>query len=300
MKTYLRLLVFLGLMLLLTSLISPWAAMLWQWFIESRPDWQEHRLPFSSFFNRTFIAVGILLFFFCPSLLRIRSLGQLGLSSFRRQYPDVIRGFVLSLASVVALVFLMSFAGVYTFFFRLSLPASLERIATALLSAVAAGFLEELFFRGILLKGLLQDSRPASALIGVSLFYSAIHFVKPEEKVFLIGIDPWAGFVHLGGIFQPFLDPAALLPGLIGLFLIGFALGYALIRTGSLYLSIGLHAGWIFGLKTIRVYGDFRRPNLGWFFGSSEPKIVSGVATWMGVVMVVMIVHWMTRTPRKS
>lgn len=300
MKSYQRLLVFLALMLLLTSLLSPWAAALWQWLTVVRPEWQQHRFPFSNFFNRIFIALGILLFVFYPSLLRIRSPSQLGLSSFRRGYRDLAIGFFLALASLLALIFVMSVAGIFTPYLRLSFSAAMERVFTALVSAIAAGFLEEIFFRGILLKGLLEDWKPAVALPVVSLFYSAIHFVKPEEKIILTGIDPWAGVKHLAGIFQPFLDPTGLLPGVFGLFIIGIALGYALMRRGSLYLSIGLHAGWIFGLKTARVYGDYRRQDLGWLFGASDPKLVSGVATWVGVAVVVLIVHLITRKTVKT
>ena len=71
--------------------------------------------------------------------------------------------------------------------------------------------------------------------------------------------------------------------------------GLALVRTGNLYLSIGLHAGWIFGLKVIRVFGDFRRQDLGWIFGDTDPKVVSGIATWIGVILVGVAVHLLTR-----
>jgi membrane protease YdiL (CAAX protease family) len=189
----------------------------------------------------------------------------------------------------------MSLGGIFTFYFRLSLGASLERIATALLSAVAAGLLEEIFFRGIVFKALLEDWKPSIAFVIASCFYSALHFVKPVEKIILSGPDPWAGFRHLGYAFMPFLDPVTLFPGLFGLFLIGIVLAYAFARTGSIYLSVGLHAGWIFGLKTIRVYGDYRRQDLGWLFGSSEPKLVTGVAAWIGIVVVGIIVHLITR-----
>jgi membrane protease YdiL (CAAX protease family) len=77
-----------------------------------------------------------------------------------------------------------------------------------------------------------------------------------ERPYFLDGIEPLAGFSHLLASFRPFLDPVLLLPGIFGLFLIGLVLSYALIRTGKLYLGIGLHAGWVFSLKTMRVFGD--------------------------------------------
>jgi LPXTG-motif cell wall-anchored protein len=30
-------------------------------------------------------------------------------------------------------------------------------------------------------------------------------------------------------------------------------------------------------------------------FGGTEPKIVTGVFTWIGIVMVALVVYWMTR-----
>ena len=33
----------------------------------------------------------------------------------------------------------------------------------------------------------------------------------------------------------------------------------------------------------------------GWLFGSTDPKIVSGVVTWAGILLVGLAVHWITR-----
>jgi membrane protease YdiL (CAAX protease family) len=82
---------------------------------------------------------------------------------------------------------------------------------------------------------------------------------------------------------------------MFGLFLLGIVLSYAFFRTGNLYLAIGLHAGWVFGLKSVRVVGDYTRDDLGWLFGSTDPKIVSGVAAWIGIISVLLLVHWLTR-----
>ncbi|HSK28365.1 MAG TPA: CPBP family glutamic-type intramembrane protease, partial [Candidatus Limnocylindria bacterium] len=166
---------------------------------------------------------------------------------------------------------------------------------SAFMSGAFAGFLEEVFFRGILFKGLYQEGRALRAYVLANLFYSAIHFVKPGKPYYLDGFEPLAGFQHLLLTFTPFLEPLELLPGIFGLFLIGVVLSFALARTGKLYLSIGLHAGWIISLKTVRVFGDYSREDLGWVFGSIDPKIVSGVATWFGIAMVGVAVHFLTR-----
>jgi membrane protease YdiL (CAAX protease family) len=294
MKSYQRIFLFLLLVLLLTVIISPWAAILWNSIVEARPEWQAYRPSFSHIFGRLFMILGALLFFLCRPLLQIQSWSQLGLKPSRQWHCDFARGALTALVSVIAVGFMMSVLDVFTPFFRLSLSTAVERSLKALLTALTVGVLEEIFFRGVIFKGLLEDLRPPAAFACSSLFYAAIHFIKPAEEFSLTGTDPWAGARYLAGSFKPFLDPA-LLPGLVGLFLIGIVLSYAFFRTGSLYLSIGLHAGWIFGLKTIRVYGDYRREDLGWLFGSSEPKLVSGVAVWIVIVAVGVSVHYLTR-----
>jgi membrane protease YdiL (CAAX protease family) len=189
----------------------------------------------------------------------------------------------------------MTVSTIFVPFFRLSWGESLSRLISAFFAGSFASFLEEIFFRGILFLGLRDTGHPWAAYVFANLFYSVLHFVKPGEPYFLNGIEPLAGFRHLSSTFEPFYHPLDLLPGIFGLFLIGVILSYALARTGNLYLSIGLHAGWVFGLKVIRVFGDFSREDLGWIFGSTDPKIVSGVATWIGVLLVAVAVRQLTR-----
>jgi membrane protease YdiL (CAAX protease family) len=293
MSTHQRLLIFLVSVLALTSILSPWFAIAADWV--SGQLLGVERFPFSRIFNRTFMFSGIVLFFLCRRLLRIGNLAQLGFVSLRQGGGDLLRGWSLAVGSLAALLLAMSLAQVFEPYFRLSLARSLSRSFSALLSGVFAGSLEEVFFRGILFKGLLQNGKLFRAFVLSSLFYSALHFVKPGEAYFVDGVEPLAGFRHLFFTFTPFSEPLNILPGMFGLFLLGIVLSYAFLRTGNLYLSIGLHAGWIFGLKTVRVFGNYTRDDLGWLFGSTDPKIVSGVAAWIGIVSVFLLVHWFTR-----
>jgi membrane protease YdiL (CAAX protease family) len=292
-STHQRLLIFLVSVLALTSILSPWFAIAADWV--SGQLLGVERFPFSRIFNRTFMFSGIALFFLCRHLLKIGNLAELGFVSLRQGGGDLLRGWSLAVGSLTALLLAMSLAQVFEPYFRLSLARSLSRSLSALLSGVFAGSLEEVFFRGILFKGLLQNGRLFRAFVLSNLFYSALHFVKPGEAYFVDGVEPLAGFRHLFYTFTPFSEPLHILPGMFGLFLLGLVLSYAFFRTGNLYLSIGLHAGWIFGLKSLRVFGDYTREDLGWLFGSTDPKIVSGVATWIGIISVLLLVHWLTR-----
>ena len=293
MSTHQRLLIFLIIVLALTSVLSPWFAIGTDWMTDQLPGVE--RFPFSRIFNRTFMFSGIVLFFLCRRLIRIGDLAEVGFVSLGQGGGDLLRGGSLAVGSLAALVLAMSVADVFEPYFRLSLSKSLSRSFSALLSGVFAGSLEEIFFRGILFKGLLQNGRLFRAFVVSSLFYSALHFVKPGEAYFVDGFEPLAGFRHLLYTFTPFSEPLDILPGMFGLFLLGVVLSYAFFRTGNLYLSIGLHAGWIFGLKSVRVFGDYTREDLGWLFGSTDPKIVSGIATWIGIIGVLLMVHWLTR-----
>lgn len=293
MSTHQRLLIFLLFVLALTSILSPWFALGVGWFIDHSPGLEHY--PFSRIFNRTFMISSMVLFFLCRRLLKVGKPSDLGLISLGKGGSDLLRGWTLAVTSMAALLLAMSVGQVFEPTFRLSFSRSLSRCFSALVSGIFAGSLEEIFFRGILFKGLLQDGRLLRAVVLSSLFYSALHFVRPGEAYFVSGLDPLAGFRHLFYTFTPFLEPLNLLPGMFGLFLLGVVLSYAFLRTANLYLAIGLHAGWIFSLKSARVFGDYSREDLGWLFGSTDPKIVSGVATWIGIISVLLVVHWWTR-----
>ena len=288
MKSYQRVLLLFFLTLVVASLLSPWVAALWNYVLGSAPE-------FSQIFGALFVTTATVLILSTRSLLGLQFLREAGLGPLRHGYRDLLRGFVIAIGSMAVLGVLMAMAGVFTPGFFHTLPAVLQWSVKSLLTALMVGFFEEIFFRGMIFKGLLEDTRPVAAFAVANMFYAAVHFIKPAEEFALSGLDPLAGARYLVQALEPFLDPAEILPGLVGLFVIGLALSYALWRTHSLYLSIGLHAGWVFGLKTIRIFGEFARADLGWAFGSSKPKIVSGIITWVGIVAVVVVVHLVTR-----
>jgi LPXTG-motif cell wall-anchored protein len=298
LKPHQRLLLFLIAVLVLTSLLSPWFAVSADWIYSEWPGLLPERYSFAKIFNRTFMISGILLFFAFRRVLGIGTPADLGLTRARSAGQDIAFGWLLAVASIAGLAAVMSFYEVFTPFFRLSPGESASRCASAFAAGAFAGLLEEVFFRGILFKGLFEQSR-MRAYLGANLFYSVLHFVKPSDGAPLDTLDPLAGFRHLASTFAPFLEPLPLLPGIFGLFLIGCVLSFAFFRTGNLYLAIGLHAGWVFGLKTLRVFGDFRREHLDWMFGEMEPKIVSGAFTWIGITLVGVAVYWFTRKRRR-
>ncbi|HEY1267929.1 MAG TPA: CPBP family glutamic-type intramembrane protease [Candidatus Binatia bacterium] len=288
MKPYKKLLLFVLLALAAAAIFSPWLFQLWNSYASSR------RPPadFDQVFSAIFIFAGVALLLASPSFLRPRLLREAGLAGNERR--NFFYGFILAVLSMALLAVVMYFAGALAPGLSDPLYAIVRASGKALITALLVGFLEEIFFRGLLFKGLMEDYGGAAAFIGANLLYAAAHFFKAPEHFVLDGMDPLAGFRFLVFCLAPYLDTATTIPGLIGLFIIGVVLSYALLRSGSLYLSIGLHAGWVFAIKTLSLYGDFTREGLGWAFGA-KPKLVSGVVTWLGILLVGAVVRLMTR-----
>ena len=291
-----RLMLFLLCVLVLTCVISPWFAVGAEWTATRWPNLIPEPIRFSRIFNRAFMIAGIVLFLFCRRLFAGAQWRNLLVTNYRLGCRDLLTGLGLALGSMVLLAAAMTVSDVFTPFFRVSLAQALGTLAGAISAGIFVGALEEVFFRGLLFKELYDAGRPLRAYLWANLFFSLLHFVKPGQAYYLDGLEPLAGFRHLFKTLGPFLDPLAILPGIFGLFLFGVVLSYALLRTTNLYLAIGLHAGWVIGLKSLRVFGDFRRQDLGWLFGSTDPKIVSGVATFVGLALVGLAVNYLTKS----
>jgi hypothetical protein len=81
-----------------------------------------------------------------------------------------------------------------------------------------------------------------------------------------------------------------LVPAFFSLLLAGWILGLAYQRTGSLYVSIGLHAGWIFWVKS---YAFLTRELPGakqWIWGSG--RLIDG---WIALLVLSIVLAGIQR-----
>ena len=131
--------------------------------------------------------------------------------------------------------------------------ATRNALASAAILAIVMGWL----FQGMILGIFLRAMRPAPAIISISLIFAFIHFFLPSEAVQID--DPCtadAGFRMLKLVTQNLMNPQAFAFGFISLAAAGLILGYARYRTASLWLPIGLHAGWIFAHRSLQQITD--------------------------------------------
>ena len=156
----------------------------------------------------------------------------------------------------------------------------LRKIPEFAVTGVLVALLEELFFRGVMFRAMLRDWGTTWAFTVSSAIYGVLHCISGGYRV-VPGWDPAIG-LHLVRVF--FTDAGgSVWPDIrltLGLFLLGWLLAYLYLRTGSLWASMGLHAGIVFFSKTMKKLIGRGDGFPEWLLGDSL-FIVSGVLCWL-------------------
>ena len=203
------------------------------------------KYDFDTFFHRAILVAAVLLLWPLMHVSNVRGLADLSLAPNPQWARHVGLGVVLSLIPLLFCGALLIALHVYSIRHVFVWP----RLGKVLLAAISVPFIEETFFRGIVLGILLRTGRKLISAIAVTALFAAVHFLKGSERD--PGIVTWiSGFQSIGDAFAGFGDPMIVLAAFATLFLIGCILADARILTCSLWLPIGLHAGWIFASGT--------------------------------------------------
>ena len=235
--------------------------------------WLHTFLPFKfDRILRRLIMIGTL--FLVWGLVRSRreSLGRLGLGWGSRSFPQFGTGFLGGALLVAAITVIQWKMGVR--FWKLS-GVDLWHWIGFFIKGFGAGALiaviEEFFFRGFLFLTLKDLWNNRASLVVTNLIYALVHFFPKGH--FSMGAQPTAvdSFRLLRAAVMP--SPEIFLriaPAVIGLFLFGVILSFLFLRTKSLYASIGLHAGAVFGLKLNRRFLPEISERMGLFSGTKN------------------------------
>ena len=202
---------------------------------------------FHRFFDRAMFLAALLLLWPTVRALRIGSWRELGLRADPRAMRNAMFGFVVAGGWLWVLGVGFWWTGIYAPRVKVGLGAMVGFLGTAL----AVALVEEAFFRGALYGLVRRTARAGTALVFVAALFAVLHFLKPPPNAVPLAEVRWfSGFVMLPRAFWQWGDPQLVLGGFVTLFAVGLVLGYARWRTGALWLPIGLHAGWVFGLKS--------------------------------------------------
>jgi membrane protease YdiL (CAAX protease family) len=230
------------------ALAAPWIHQLTQWIAGHIPAFQElAQAPFHRYVNRSLLFFAVLGMW--PFLVSLRAVSwkTVGLEKPNGQWGRVGAGFGLGFLTLAVAGAIAVLAQSRKWDPALGL-AILGELVGITCSSVVVALLEELLFRGVLFGALCRAHTWKVALILSSAFYAAMHFFKRVKAP--PDITWTSGFEQLARMLGGFVDPLALIPGFLSLTVAGMALGLAYRRTGNLFFPLGLHAGWVFWLKT--------------------------------------------------
>jgi CAAX protease family protein len=259
------------------ALLAPWLYWLVQEFAHSIPKIASE--PFHRFVDRSLLVLALAGLWPLLRALGIKSAPGIGLAPLQGQWNKLLGGLLLGFLSLAIVAGLTLVGGGRDFVRTETAHKAVGVIFSAIGTAVVVAVIEEILFRGGVFGGLRKFFYWPLALIISSMIYALVHFLRRAD---FAGTVTWSsGLVLLPQMLAGFADLHALLPGFFNLTLVGVLLGLAYQKTGHLYFSMGLHAGWIFWLKT---YGAFTAAPSGaanWFWGTG--KMIDG---WLALMVL--------------
>ena len=223
-------------------------------------------------FRRCVSIASVISLWICIRGFERRSFQSYGLSHHQGGGRQLLFGLLLGLGALA----LMLGIGLATGLCRIALSPDRLKLYTVVLgflpAAVLVSIVEELVFRGFILQQLLASSRTV-AVIASSALYSVVHLKEP--------------MFDLGTALQ-----------LGGLFLLGAVLSLAYLRTGQLYLSMGLHAALAYGARVNKLVIGFTDLSPSWLVGTS--RLINGLASWVMLLGIGGVIVWWSRVSNEG
>ena len=236
---------------------------------------------FETFFHRAVLIAAVLLLWPFLHISHVHSMADLGLAPNPYWGRDVCAGVLLSAIPLLCCGAILIAFHVYSF--RHVFVWS--RFAKVLMASIAVPFIEEAFFRGIILGVLLRTGRKYIAIFAVSALFAAVHFLKAPERT-SAAVTWTSGLNSIAHSFERFANPTMVASAFATLFVTGCILAVARVLTNSLWLPIGLHAGWIFASSAFSLLARQQIVALPWLGKNLLIGIVPlGVATVTWILM---------------
>lgn len=244
-------------------------------------------IPFPRIFDRVVMATVLIALIWNSRELRFVPLLRTGFADPIGNLGRALRGLGVALAVVAILgTIALSLGGSASG----ALWAAATRFPGYFISAIAIAIIEEGFFRAFLLGGLKRDFGRTAALVISAAVYSIAHLVRSPTKFYVSGFEAAAGLRTLAHSLDQISHPATALPVMFGLFLLGIVLGEAFLLTGNVYLSAGLHCGFVVGSKLWPKLIRGHQAIPVWLAGVGPVPLIGGVAAWaMAILIFVML-----------
>jgi len=207
---------------------------------------------------------------------------------------NIFKGFYISLILLLPLIIFFNITGIRKINTDIDIVNNyfLYSVLFALFISLIISVIEESFFRGILIQKNKTEkiNFTAKIIIFSSLVYSLFHFIK----IPLIIDDKILWFTGLNKLFDVFINfhNLVLIDSAITLFMFGIFLGIIRTYYNTISYGIGIHAGFVFTIKTYKQNSSVNFESDYNFLLSPYDHFTGHLATaWIATLLLIYIIY---------
>ncbi|NQZ57575.1 MAG: CPBP family intramembrane metalloprotease [Lentisphaeraceae bacterium] len=258
-------------------------------------------VSFGKVANRSFMIVAFTGIFPTWKALQCHSKNDMGYDLPREQFfKGIFSGTIFGMISMLVLTGCILGFGVRIIEPKITSSIIINDVLHVIPLAIAVALIEETFFRGIMLKGMLKKLKPAVAVIILSSVFASIHFIRNKSNTQAVDLNWLSGFVHLRNSFNNFADPA-FIGSWLTLFWCGCFLSLIVLKNGNIAQSIGVNAGWVLILGvTKKITDDNLDSDLNWMIGNYDK--ITGYLSFFVLTIICTVYYfcYMKNVRRKN
>jgi membrane protease YdiL (CAAX protease family) len=262
----------------LASLVSPWV---YRWFQSFAAEDSLLDAPFHRVTARLVLIFVAALLYPAYKISGMQGRDSWGLRKASSRWRWVWIGLAIGVGSMLVTYLLGAGLGVFEWDTRGKSASYLARKSVqAICGGLFIGFFEEILFRGYIQTALKKSLGLLPAILIGSFFFSIVHFMRPTDPAVT---DQWySGFLLLNNLFARAGD--SFLQEACTLFCMGAVLATLTHWMRSVWLAIGLHAGWVWVMMLFRLFAENQK-NMTWLYGESD-WVSRG---WIGPAMAAIV-----------
>ena len=263
------------------------------------------KTEFHGYFDRAAMAVALVGLWPLTKLLHLKRHEITGTTPFSAGWKQLLISFALA----AALLLMMSIVCLWLGASKMSRNPAWLALGTPLISGLVVACMEEFLFRGAVLGILRRTLSERSGVFWTTMLFAIVHFLKPPDpSVSDVANVNWSsGFIHVTRLFSGFGRWNDFVGEFLLLVGVGWVLARARLATGGLWASIGLHAGWVAGMKYFNQLTDTTKPLrdgafVPWMIENHCKAIVSPVVGLVPLIAIlitgVLVLHICKTRPR--
>ncbi len=291
MRAVLIFLAYIGFTFVAGALLSPWIFQA----IQSVTAGSEvkllkylHEQDFAKIANRCFMLVAAIGIYPMLKAFNCWNKKELGYDLERKEFiKEIGKGLPFGILSLGLLSFLILYFNLRVIEEGASAGKFIGAFFKAALGALVLSFIEETFFRGIVLNSMSRTLKVAPAIFISSFLFASVHLLRNKTDVELNDVQWFTGFHYLSLTLHNFVDPQ-MLGSWLTLFACGTFLSFLSLHKGNIAQCIGVHMGWVMMIKGFEGVTDTVTKNH-WMIGNYDK--VTGYLSFI-IIGTLSLIYW--------